>query len=315
MKRITALLALLVVSVALLGGCIGKKDELEGQVAAVNGDTISDKDLTNRMRIYELFFKQPITDSATRAQLLDQMIRERLILSEAIPMGVQVDQAKVEGEMARFFAALEGQYSDRAEIDAKVAQLQLTHDDIAAFLGDFLLAQAVVEKKKAAVELTDDEVRAFYEQNRETVYRFDTDVVRASHVLLPLDQEDKAKEVAAMARNSGDFAALAREYSIDPGSARQGGDLGFFTKASMVAEFADAAFAMQPGQISEPVKSQFGWHVIKVDARKGPGTLTFEEAESDVRNRLLVQKQNAEVEEWVIGLEKAATISKRPPAP
>jgi peptidyl-prolyl cis-trans isomerase C len=89
--------------------------------------------------------------------------------------------------------------------------------------------------------------------------------VHARHILV--ETEDQAKAILADLKNGGDFAAIAKEKSKDPGAAN-GGDLGYFTQDQMVPEFAQAAFKLDPGQLSDPVKTQFGWHIIKVEEKR-----------------------------------------------
>lgn len=117
----------------------------------------------------------------------------------------------------------------------------------------------------ATEKLTDAELKKYYEKNRSEFRE-----VRASHILVKTEEE--AKDVKKQLDGGGDFAAIAKEKSIDPGSAPRGGDLGFFTKDRMVKPFADAAFLMKPNEISKPVKSAFGYHVIKVIETKEPKT-------------------------------------------
>ncbi len=104
--------------------------------------------------------------------------------------------------------------------------------------------------------------------------------VRARHILVPT--EDEAKAILAEVKKGTDFAELAKQKSKDPGAAAEGGDLGYFGKDQMVPEFAEVAFKLDKGQVSDPVKTQFGWHIIKVedkrtkpvpefDAGQGPG--------------------------------------------
>jgi len=108
--------------------------------------------------------------------------------------------------------------------------------------------------------------------------------VRARHILV--DEEDDAKEIAKVLRGSDeDFAKLAAEKSTGPSGA-SGGDLGYFVKGDMVAPFADAAFALKPGEISDPVKTQFGWHVIKLEDRRTRKPPAFEELEPQLRQQL-----------------------------
>src|SRR5690606_35572245 len=99
--------------------------------------------------------------------------------------------------------------------------------------------------------------------------------VQARHILV--QGKDLAKSLADKARSGEDFAKLAADNSIDPGSKGNGGMLGYFVKGQMVEEFSNAAFALKAGEISDPVRSQFGWHVIKVEDRRLKPLPTFDE--------------------------------------
>ena len=103
--------------------------------------------------------------------------------------------------------------------------------------------------------------------------------VHARHILVAT--EDEAKDIEAQLKKGADFATLAKEKSKDPGAA-DGGDLGYFTKDQMVPEFADAAFKLDKGQISDPVKTQFGWHIIEVEDKRTKPTPTFDEVKSQL---------------------------------
>lgn len=110
------------------------------------------------------------------------------------------------------------------------------------------------------------------------------DEVRARHILV--DSEAKARDVLAELRKGADFAAVAKAKSTD-GSARDGGDLGFFTRGDMVPEFSEAAFALKAGEVTkDPVKSQFGFHIIKVESRRQQPLPTFESAKEQLRNEM-----------------------------
>jgi len=132
--------------------------------------------------------------------------------------------------------------------------------------------------------------------------------VRARHILV--ETEEKAKEIVQKLKAGGDFAALAKENSKDPG-APDGGDLGYFAKGQMVPEFAEAAFKMQKGQISDPVKTQFGWHVIKVEDARDRPVPTFDSVKDQIAN-FIVQRAQAEL---VMKLREGAKIEKLTPAP
>lgn len=126
--------------------------------------------------------------------------------------------------------------------------------------------------------------------------------VDARHILV--DSEDKAKELAEAAKKGDDFAKLAADNSKDPGSKANGGALGFFGKGQMVKEFEEAAFALKKGEISAPVKSQFGWHIIKVEDRRQRPLPTFE----DVKDRIIGSMVEQKAQETITGLREKAQI-------
>ncbi|MFD2042776.1 peptidylprolyl isomerase [Ornithinibacillus salinisoli] len=142
--------------------------------------------------------------------------------------------------------------------------------------------QAILQEKMAFedVEITDEEVQQRYD-------RMKTEV-QASHILV--EDEETANEVKQKLDEGEDFAELAKEYSTD-GSAESGGDLGYFTAGKMVPEFENAAYALEVDEISEPVQSQHGYHIIKLtDKREVEDIASFEEMEEDIRNQLSYSK-------------------------
>ncbi|MBZ5537798.1 MAG: peptidyl-prolyl cis-trans isomerase [Acidobacteriia bacterium] len=181
-------------------------------------------------------------------------------------------------------------------------------------MADQTLVQALVQKVQNDIKVADDDVQKYY-----TAHLKDYDEVKARHILIrpksspaPLpqgkkeltDEEAKAKAVEIYKQVSApgaDFAAIAKEESYDQGSATRGGDLGTFHHGQMVPEFDAAAFALKPGEISQPVKTQFGYHVIKVEERK---TRTVEEAKSDIENTLRREK----LEQVLEGIKKSEKV-------
>lgn len=124
----------------------------------------------------------------------------------------------------------------------------------------------------------------------------------ASHILV--ETEDEAKEIKKELDGGADFALLAKRRSADVGSSAGGGDLGFFNKDQMVKEFADAAFKLEPGQVSEPVKTSFGWHIIKLHEKRDMPTPPYEEARLTIEEQL---RQEAN-QEYIQNLLKDADI-------
>ena len=129
----------------------------------------------------------------------------------------------------------------------------------------------------------------------------DKEEVRARHILV--DSEDKAKELKKQIDDGKDFEELAKENSSDPGSKQQGGDLGYFTKERMVPEFSEAAFELKKGQVSDPVKTSFGWHIIKVEDRRKLNPPTFNEAQDTLKSNLVEDKLNVYVNKLVDSIE------------
>jgi peptidyl-prolyl cis-trans isomerase C len=127
--------------------------------------------------------------------------------------------------------------------------------------------------------------------------------VHARHILV--ETEEKAKEVLAKLKAGGDFAALAKTESKDPGSA-DGGDLGYFAKEQMVPEFSEAAFKLEKGGLSEPVKSQFGWHIIKLEDKRNKPVPQFEQVKGQIETYLARRAQT----ELVGKLRDAAKIDR-----
>lgn len=157
-----------------------------------------------------------------------------------------------------------------------------------------LLAQRYLQKM-VQPKITDTNLKKYFDQNK---LRYSQDEVKASHVLVK--SESEAQEVYKKAKAGEDFEVLAKKYSTDPSAAQNMGDLGYFTRARMVPEFAEAAFKMKAGEISEPVKTVFGYHIIKVtDVRKGK-SVSF----NDVKDQVRADYQNNAISDLVDSLKK-----------
>lgn len=154
--------------------------------------------------------------------------------------------------------------------------------------------------RKGTEAVTDEAAQKLYDEVIEQVPPEER--VNARHILV--ETEDEAKAIRDELEAGGDFAAIAAERSMDPGSKDEGGDLGWFSKEEMVPEFAEAAFALEPGQISEPVQSDFGWHIIKVEGKRDkPG---FDEVREQI-DEMLVRRMQRDI---IIGLRETATIER-----
>lgn len=148
--------------------------------------------------------------------------------------------------------------------------------------------------------ITEADAKAFYDKQVAAIKPVEE--IHASHILV--EKKEEADDIEAKLKAGGDFAALAKEKSKDAGSGANGGDLGFFKKGDMVKPFEEAAIALKPGEVSAPVQSQFGWHIIKmIDKRNRPAP-EFDKVKERIMAGLLQQK----AEEVITGLRKDAKI-------
>jgi peptidyl-prolyl cis-trans isomerase C len=173
---------------------------------------------------------------------------------------------------------------------------------------EFMREKALMEtelSRIARTAATEDAIKKTYEEAK--AKQKPEDEVRAKHILV--EKEDEARDVVKRLKAGEDFAKVAKDVSKDPGS--EGGDLGWFSKERMVPEFSDAAFKLAPGQLSDPVKSQFGWHVIKVEEKRQKPFPTLEQVKDQVL-RYVVQKAQSEV---VLKLRESAKIERMEGAP
>ena len=162
-------------------------------------------------------------------------------------------------------------------------------------LDDYLTSESKkAATAEAAKKLFDDTVKTLKPEEE----------VRARHILVP--EEAEAKAALERLKKGEDFAKVAAELSKDPGSGKEGGDLGWFAKERMVPEFAEAAFKLEKGQLSEPVKSQFGWHVIKLDDKRTKPLPSFDEVKPQI-DQYLVRKAQQDI---VVGLREKAKVER-----
>jgi peptidyl-prolyl cis-trans isomerase C len=154
--------------------------------------------------------------------------------------------------------------------------------------------------------VSDADAKKFYDQQVGSAKA--QEEVRARHILV--DNEDLAKQLQERIGKGEDFVALAKEHSKDPGSKDDGGDLGYFSKGQMVPVFEETAFALKPGQVSAPVKSQFGWHIVKVEDRRQRGAPPFEA----IKDRLVASMIHRKAQQVAADLRAKAELEYVDPA-
>jgi foldase protein PrsA len=256
-----------------------------GDVVSVNDQKISHADLDKRLE-----------GSPMAKQVLTQLVQQSLIDQYAKTNNVTIAQADIDKKEAD----IKSKYPP-GQFAAVLAQQGLTEADVQ----NILRQQLVLERAVAPnIKVSDADVKAFFAKNHA---QFDQpEQVEARHILLA--DEGTAKVVEAKLKAGGKFADLAKQYSKDPASAVNGGELGFFARGKMVPAFSDAAFALPVGAISAPVKSPFGWHIINVEARKPAVIATLASSQAQIKDTLTQQAEQQQIQPFMAALRAKANI-------
>lgn len=188
----------------------------------------------------------------------------------------------------------------KAAEDAKLGDSPEFKRRLAYYRDKVLLDEYLAREAKKAV--TPEAAQKLYDETTKALKP--EEEVRARHILV--EEEAQAKAALARVRKGEDFAKVAIELSKDPGSGKEGGDLGFFAKDRMVAPFAEAAFGLKVGDVSEPVKTQFGWHVIKVEEKRTKPLPKFEDVKGEIET-YLVRKAQQDV---ILALRDKAKVER-----
>jgi len=219
------------------------------------------------------------------------------------PSLAQMDPATKDENVLSFL--IDMKIVSKAAEDKKVADGEEFKRRMAFARNRLLMDSLLAQEGKAATN--DDAMKKVYEEASKQITG--EQEVRARHILV--ETEDEAKAVKAELDKGADFAELAKKKSKDPGSA-DGGDLGFFTKEQMVPEFSAVAFSLEPGKISDPVKSQFGWHVIKVEEKRNRKAPEFDQVKPQIE-QYVTRKAQAD---YVAKLRAEAKVERTDqPAP
>lgn len=256
-------------------------------VATVNGAKITRDDL------YEAMYTQGGKDA------LDNLITKMLVLQEGKKMGITVSDAEIDEEIRRIVA--EEFMGMEEQFHAILEQYGMTLDGLKKDIRMNLTVHKIVE---SGLEISEAEAEAYFADNQ-AAFNIPEEI-EARHILV--DTEAEAREIIAILEQGEDFAALAKERSKDTGSKDQGGNLGFFKRGSMLAEFDESAFALAVGERSEPVETDYGFHVIEVLDRKAGREVTYAAVKDQVREKMIKVKTPGLINELIMRLRGEAEI-------
>jgi parvulin-like peptidyl-prolyl isomerase len=229
-------------------------------------------------------------------QAVDFLVKRVEFQQEASSLGLSITQKDVDSRLDQ----LKKQYfgGDEEKYAAELKKQGLTEEQLVSDIRAQLVSEKLFESVTKDVAVTEDEISKYYEENEPQFTQPATREVR--HILVK--KEAKARELYAEIRDGADFAALAKRFSQDPGSKDQGGRL-TIRRGETVPEFDKTAFALGTGEVAEPVKTEFGWHIIEALSAITPKKVTpLEEAKDSIRSQLLEQQRNDAMSQWVEGL-------------
>ena len=224
-------------------------------VAVVNGKEISREDVLKFLNDMGPQMAMQFQSPEGIKRVIDEMVNQELLYLDAVE-----NKFEEEKEFAEVFQA------------TKVN----------------LLKGYAFNKLISDIEVNEDEIKAYFEENKDMFSQ--SEMVKASHILV--DSEEKANSVIEELNGGKSFEDAAMEYSSCP-SKEAGGDLGQFSKGQMVPEFEEAAFNMEVGTVSTPVKTQFGYHIIKLNEKNDTSEASFEDVKEEVQGQLLTRKQES----------------------
>lgn len=243
---------------------------------------------------------------------LNQIIAKELLYQA----GKKLEMKDLDKQVQDRVAENKARFASQDAYDKALKEMDMSEKEVETFTREDLVIGNLIETTIAPkAKVTDEEAKKFYDENKDKFHR--EEAVRASHILVGADQnatpadkkkaKEKAEALLKQLKGGADFAELAKKESSCPSSA-QGGDLGFFGKGQMVPEFEKAAFGLKPGEVSDVVETQFGYHIIKLSEKKDAETVPFEEAKERIVQFLTQQKVQQGVSDYVEELRKKGKV-------
>lgn len=249
----------------------------DSETVATVGDTVIDK---------EALYEEMVRTSGE--ETLELMINEEIIRQEAESADVAVSTEEVEEELAVY----EEDYGSEEALEQALSTSGMTLDDFEQEIEKYTLVEKIIGPD---IEVTEEEIETYFENNKDKYEQ--QEEVEASHILV--ESEEEAEEVQEKLADGEAFADLAAEYSTDTSNAENGGELGFFGKGAMVEAFEEEAFSMEIDEISDPVETEFGFHIIQVTDKKEAAEASLDENKEDIRDQLFNEAVNAQYPIWL----------------
>jgi peptidyl-prolyl cis-trans isomerase SurA len=273
MKKFSVLVGLVILS---LTNIYAQKKVLDKVVAVVGDNIILKSELDQQYAQYLVQGNKP--DETTLCFFLQNMLSQKLLSQQAVIDSITVEEDEVDGEVNRRMRVMISRAGGQERLEGFLGRSIIQYkDEIRSDIEEQLVAQRMQSKITEKVEVTPLEVKRFYEAiNKDSLPNFNTEVEIGQVVVYPnltkAEKEvykDKLEALRLRVKSGDSFTTLARLYSQDPGSAREGGDLGFFDRQTMAKEFTAWSFKLKPGELSPVFETDFGFHFLQVEERRG----------------------------------------------
>lgn len=285
-------------------------------VARVNGQDVKKAELDMAVKSLEDRARSPVPAEqrdAVYRQVLDRIVGFHLLVQEAKARNVIAPPWEVDSQVEQIKKQFPSEDAFTQMLKARGVTVEQLRADTAQTIAVNAMLKTELEPK---ITVSDADSKTFFDQNRARFRQEDS--VHASHILIrtpeQADAAAKAKaraqadDVLAQLKKGADFAGLATKVSQDPGSAPNGGDLGFFSKGRMVPAFEEAAFGLKPGQTSGVVETPFGFHIIRVIEAKASRDLEYPEVKAQIEDYLKQQLRDQKSQEFVDQLRAKGKI-------
>lgn len=309
----------LVTSVVVAASVWAKSDKKAEEVAAlVNGEPIVAAAVQGEIKgILSRFQEQGRKPSdaemaSLRESVLDKMIKLELLSQESKKAGVSVASADIDNELKGYKKG----FADDKAFTKALGEAGLTEAELRKQIGKNLTIQKFIDTKfKGKVQVTEQEAKDFYNNNQDKFKQ--PEMAHARHILIaaketePKADKDRKRaklvQIQKQLKGGADFGELAKQYSDCPSKERSG-DLGFFPRGQMVKPFDQAVFKMMPGDVSDIVETEFGYHLIKLEEKKPAKTVSFDEAKAKITAYLTQEKITANIEAFLAEAKGKATV-------
>jgi peptidyl-prolyl cis-trans isomerase C len=319
-QRINRLI-MAVVAICLLAGPAWSADKAassDKEAATVNGKPIFKSQYDHELSVFQKRAAQqgrPLSDadlSAVKKQILENLIEAEMLYQQSQKEGVKVNDQAINDQIE----TIKKRFPDEAAYKKALEGMEISEKEIRSQIQRGLAINQLLDTNvRQKITVTAEESNNFYKSNPNFFEQ--PEQVKASHILIkvaPDDEESKKiqarKKIETLqkkVRQGEDFGSLAKANSEGP-TAQRSGDLGYFSRGQMVKPFEDAAFALNVGEVSEIVETQFGYHLIKVTDKKPARTIPYKEVQPMVEQHLKNEKEKTEIQNYIENLKKSATI-------